>query len=164
MLVKNESKADEGKSCSVISLQNLSTNVLGDDGYRRSTRNNAQEIIPSTYNASTVFLDKFLQRDAHLFFNNTGIVDMTTNAIEFCPRIPFSSKAGEPARATPADGRCNCYSFNIGNGSRAPKQPNISGERGLQTRFSLLPFYTLDESRFFPANVGSSATVYINVE
>jgi hypothetical protein len=109
-----------------------------------------------------VFLNEFLQRDAHLFLDNTGIIDMTTNAIEFCPRIPLPSKAGEQARATPADGtRCNCYSFNIGNGSRAPKQPNISWERELQTR---LFFYTLNESPFFPANGGSSATVYINVE
>jgi len=97
------------------------------------------------------------------FFDDTGVIDMTANAIQLCPRIVFPSKPSESVRITSADRTCNCDGFNVGHRGRASKQPDVGWERRLQTRLSLLPFYTLDESSFFARDVGPSTAMNANV-
>src|ERR1700688_8571 len=108
-----------------ISLQNFSTNVFGNDWHRRSAGNDTQKIVPSPSNASTMFLNEFLQWDAHLVFDNTRVIHMAADAIQLSSRISFSSKTSKPATTTPADSGRNCYSLHIRNSSRAflPRYP-----------------------------------------
>lgn len=56
------------------------TNILGQKRNRWSTRNNSQQIIPSSNYSTTMAFDKFFQRDRHFLFNSTGIVYMSGNA------------------------------------------------------------------------------------
>ena len=61
-----------------------------------SARNYTKQVIPSANNASTVFLYKLLQRDAHLLLHNTRVIDMATDAEQLGTLITCASKAREP--------------------------------------------------------------------
>ncbi|EDK37374.2 hypothetical protein PGUG_01471 [Meyerozyma guilliermondii ATCC 6260] len=50
--------------------------MLWHNRHRRATRNNSQQVIPATFNTSTVFLQQLFQRYGHLFFDGTWLIDV----------------------------------------------------------------------------------------
>ena len=111
-----------------------------------------------------MLVDELSQRNTHLFLDHARVVDMSTYAEELCSLIPLAPEASEPTRATPAD--CGGYSdgLNIRHCCWAPEKAYVGGEGGLETGFSLLPFYALDECSFLSTNVGSRPTMDVYVE
>ncbi len=111
-----------------------------------------------------MFVDELSQRNAHLFFNDARVIDMSTYAEEFCSLISLSPEASKPARATPADRGGHSDGLHIRHCCWAPEKAYVGGKGGLETGFPLFPFYALNECSFLSTNVGSRSTMDVYVE
>jgi hypothetical protein len=144
--------------------QDLGANVFWENRYRTATRDDAKKIIPPSPDPTTVLLHQFFERYAHLFLNDTRIVDVAANAKQLRALIAFSSETSKPAGPTSAYRWGDCNRFHIRDSGRASKQANVRREGGFESRFALLPLQTLDQGRFFTAYIGASSSVQIDIE
>ncbi len=85
-----------------------------------------------------MFLDQLLQRDTHLLFHNTRVVDMSTDTEDFGSSVTFSSESGKPTTSSTSDGRCNGDSLDVGDGGRTTEKSDVGGEGRLESGFALL--------------------------
>ena len=91
----------------------LVADSLRENGCRRAARDDGFEVVPSTANAAAVFLDEFLEGDAHLLFDGAGVVDVSRDAEQFGALVSLTAKGTEPACASAANRRRNCDSLHI---------------------------------------------------
>ena len=135
-----------------------------DDRHGAPSRNNRLEILPPSSDATTMLLYQFLERDTHLFLHHTRIVNMPANAIHLCARIPLPAKTSKPLASSSHDCRRHRDSLDIRHCRRAPEQPDISREGGLEPRLPLLPLEGLDERRLLTTDVRAGSTMEIDIE
>ena len=111
-----------------------------------------------------MLLDQILERNTHLFLNDTWVIDVPTDTEQLGSLVSLPPKASEPRPTAPTNRRSHRDGFHIRHRSRTPKQANISGEWRLQPRLPLLSFYTLNEGRFLPADVRARPAVDVYVK
>lgn len=137
--------------------QNLLAVFLGKHPHRGSARNDCQEIIPASLDPSCMSLDNLPQRNAHLLFHSAGIVHVPRDAEELCSVVVLSSEWGEPGSPSPQ----YCWGYrdclHVGDSCRAAVETRVRGEGRLQSWLSRFALQALNQGRFLPADVGSSA-------
>lgn len=89
---------------------------------------------------------------------------MSRDAEELCTRVPLTTKGVEPVGTTSANRGCYGDGLDVGDGSRASEETDCGGERGLETGLSRLALERLDERSLLTTDVGTHATVDVNVE
>ena len=145
-------------------IQYLGAHVLGDYGNGTSARDNTQKIVPSSTNTPTMLLDQVLEGNAHLLFNNTGVVDVTTDTEKLGSLIPFTPKSGEPTRTSSANRGCDSNGLNVGDSGGTTEETNVCGEGGFQPGFALFALDGFNQGCFFTADIGAGTAVDVNVK
>lgn len=138
---------------------------LGDDGSRRATGDNGEQVVPTTADTSTVLLDQLAQRDGHLLLDCDGVVDVTGDTEKLGTGVTFTTEGREPAGTTAHDGRCDSNGLDVGDCAGATEQTDCGGEGRLETGLAGLTLNGLDERGLLTTNVGthSSVNVYVKV-
>mmetsp|Transcript_4070 Transcript_4070/g.8194 ORF Transcript_4070/g.8194 Transcript_4070/m.8194 type:complete len:343 (+) Transcript_4070:92-1120(+) len=144
--------------------QGFITEGLVQDGNGRTTRDAGLDGVPAIAHTTAVLFDQIPQRNRHGLFHNFGALDMSRNRKELGTAVIFTAKRSKPRGTTTQNCRRDCNGFHIGDRRRTSKDTYAGGEWRLETRLALLTLETLDKSRFFTANVGTSSTVQINIK
>jgi len=111
-----------------------------------------------------MFLDKILQRDAHLVLDHARVINMSTDAEELRALIAFPTKAREPTCTSPTNRWRDGNSLHVCDRRWAAEKANVRGERWLETRFTLLAFQTFDERGLFSTDVRASPAMDVDIE
>ena len=75
-----------------------------------------------------MFLDQVLKGDTHFLFNNTRIVDVTTDTKKLCSLIPVATESSEPAGTSSANRGGDGDGLNIGDGGGTAEETNVGRE------------------------------------
>lgn len=108
--------------------------------------------------------NEFLQRDAHLFFNSDGVVDVTADAEQLRALILWSSKTAKPAGPSAHDRWADCYRLDVSDCRRAAIKTCVSREGRLQSGATGFAFNALNKTSLFTTNVCSSTTMDIDIK
>ena len=158
------SKAGLNSDQSIEVHDSFVTDMFWDHRGRWSTRNDAQQVIPSSNHIPSMSLNQFLQRNGHFFLNCAWIVDMAWDVEQLSPTIPVSSKGWKPLCSPPQNTWSDGNGFNIVDCRRTSKDSNISRKWRLESWFSLFPFDWFNERRFLATNIGTSTSMDEDVE
>ena len=60
-------------------------------------------------------LNQILERDTHVFFNNNGVVDMTTDGKQLDTVVVLTAEGGEPVTTTTKNGRRDGDGLTVGD-------------------------------------------------
>lgn len=142
----------------------ISSLLSGEHRHRRPSRNNRQQIIPTTPHTTRMLFNQLAQRNRHLFLDHTPLVNVPTNSKELGTPVTLTTKRGKPVGAPAHDGRGRSDGFDVVDGSRAAKKTDIGGEGGLHAGFAGFAFEGFDERGFFAADIGARARVEDDVK
>ena len=73
------------------------------------------KVVPSTTNTTSMHLNQILERDTHFFFNNNGVVDMTTDGKQLDTVVVLTTKRREPVTTTTKNGRRDRDGLTVGD-------------------------------------------------
>ena len=136
-------------------FEHLYGGAAGDDGL---------EVIPAADHTTTVSINQLFKRDAHLFFNSDGVVDMSTDAEEFGARVVLTAETIEPTGSAPHDCRANRDGFDVRHRGWAPIKTSISWEGRLQSGTTGFSLKTLNQTGLLAADIGTGTTMDNYVE
>ena len=132
--------------------------------YRRATRNNGKEIVPTAANAACMLFNQLTEGNAHRFFHGARLVHMARNLEQLGSSIILTAKALEPIRATAQDRWRDGNGFHIVDRGWATIKARARRERRLQARLALFAFQAFDHRGFFTADIGPCPTVHEHVK
>lgn len=90
--------------------------------------------------------DQLLEWDGHLFLDGARVVDVTADVEELGSCVTLATEASEPVATAAANGWCDGYCLDVGDGGWTAKETDVSWEGWLETWLSLLAFERLDQS------------------
>lgn len=125
--------------------QDLTANFLGKHRDGGTARDDSLKVVPAADHTTAVPVNQLTKRDAHLFLNSDGIVDMTTNTEELGALILVTAEASEPRSTSPHNGRYDRHSLHISNGSGATVETSIGWEWRLQAGAAGLALEAFDQ-------------------
>lgn len=144
-----------------MSIQDIITDVLGQEGNGRTTRNNGEQVIPTTTDTTAMSFNEFSQRNGHFFFDGTGVVDVTRDTEKLGTSVVLSTERVEPIttsiirfiilhvkkKYSPShDSGADSDSFDVSNGSGATIKTNIGREWRLKSGLTFISFERFNQS------------------
>ena len=131
----------------------------GYQGHRRPTRDDGEQIIPTTTDTPAMLFDQLAERNAHFFFDDAWLFHMARNLEQLGAMVVFAAKAFEPRRAATQDCWNNSNALDIVHRRWAAIKTCACREWRFQAGLPLFAFKAFDHRGFFAADIGACAAM-----
>ena len=136
----------------------------GDHWNRRPAGDHCLEVIPTSANTTAMLFDQLFECDAHRFFDNARVVDVTRDRKQFGARIVRAAKAGKPFRPAAQNSRHNGNRFHVVHRGRAAIQTRASRKRRLHPWHAFFALKAFKQRCFLAADIGTCPVGHIDVK